>query len=103
MNLQMQTPYLPPDHKKELEQAVLEMRNLTKTVLDLLTNNNPDSALTALRQFDTRINALATCGDIMNADNEELRLLVARVRKQRDEAIKARNEVMLYLKQRQGK
>jgi hypothetical protein len=100
VNLQMQSPHLPPDHKKDLEQSVRKMREMTTTVLDLVANNNPDAALIALGQFDSQINSVATCGDIMDADNEELRMLIARVRKQRDEAIKARNDVMLYLKMR---
>jgi hypothetical protein len=107
LHLQMQTP-APPDRIKQLEQTIRKSRDVIEATLKLL-NAQPDetptasliAALTsAMRQMDAQVDDLETQSHYMNADNEELRMVAGKLRKQRDEAIKARNQVLAYLRQR---
>jgi hypothetical protein len=104
----------PPERKKQLEQAIRETRLAVDNALKVIdaylnapddphTSATTDTFLAAVRSIDTQVDNLETLFNLLNADNEELKMVAGKLRFQRDEAIKARAQVLVYLRQRKGK
>jgi hypothetical protein len=97
----------PPDRRKELERAIRETRLAIDAALKLLSTRSgdqPDETLAAaVRLIDTHLDTLDTLAQLLSADNEELKMAAGKLRFQRDEAIKARSQVLAYLRQRKSK
>jgi len=110
LQLQLQWP-MPPDRTRQLEQTIQDTRATVTGVMKLLSDPIDESLITALiesltsamRKIDVQVNDLETLSQYVNADNEELKMVAGKLRKQRDEAIKARNQVLAYLRQRRKK
>jgi hypothetical protein len=94
----------PPDRRKELERAIRETRFAIDAALKLISTqpgDQPDeSLLVAVRAIETQLDTLEMLAQMLNADNEELKMAAGKLRAQRDEAIKARSQVLAYLRQR---
>ena len=109
LHLQLQSP-TPPDRTKQLEQTIQATRASVEAALKLLSTQTDEplttllitSLTSAMRQIDTQVNDLETLSHYVSADNEELKMVAGKLRKQRDEAIKARNQVLAYLRQRKN-
>jgi hypothetical protein len=102
MTFQLQSQSVPPDHKKELETLVSALQRTVDSVQILIAKpqDNQDIQLsTAIRDIDTQLEQLGTLFHLMNASNEELRTVTGKLRKQRDDAIRARDQVLAYLRQ----
>ena len=109
LHLQSQSP-TPPDRTKQLEQTIQATRTAVESTLKLLSAQADETLImplitsltSALRHIDAQVNDLETQSHYLNADNEELKMVAGKLRKQRDEAIKARNQVLAYLRQRKN-
>src|SRR5688572_30644733 len=102
--LKSQSPLLPPDYKKQIDAAVRQ----TRTALDegyAMIEDQPDNALiqdflAVLKRVEAGVDNVETGAHHVHANADEMKAAIGRVRAQRDEAIKARNETLAYLRQR---
>jgi hypothetical protein len=102
MTFQLQSQTVPPDHKKELENLLSALQHSIESVQSLIDQpqDNQDKQLSAaMRNIDSQLERLGTLFHIVNADNEELRTVTGKLRKQRDDAIRARDQVLAYMRQ----
>jgi hypothetical protein len=105
--LQSQSAHLPPDYKKELDTAVRQ----TRLALDegfAMTEDHPDNPLIrdflrVLQRIETGLDNVENGAHHIHANVDEMKATIGRVRAQRDEAIKARNETLAYLRQMKKK
>jgi hypothetical protein len=96
----------PPDRRKELERAIRETRLAIDAALKLISAQSGDQSdatlAAAIRAIDTQLDTLETLAQMLSADNEELKMAAGKLRAQRDDAIKARSQVLAYLRQRKN-
>jgi hypothetical protein len=105
MTFQLQSPsaHLPPDYKKELDAAVRQ----TRSALDegsAMVEDHPDNPLICdflrvLQRIETGLDNVENGAHHIHANADEVKATIGRVRTQRDEAIRARNETLAYLRQ----
>jgi hypothetical protein len=100
-------PPAPPDRKKELERAIANTRRSVEAALQLIKaeisgqiSTQADEALNAaISNIDSQVDNLDTLFCLVSADNDELKVAAGKLRSQRDDAIKARAQVLAYLRQ----
>jgi RecJ-like exonuclease len=102
MTFQLQSQTVPPDRKKELEKLLSALQRSVDSVQILITQpqeNQEKQLSTAMHTIDSQLEQMGTLFHLMNAENEELRTVTGKLRKQRDDAIRAREQVLAYLRQ----
>lgn len=107
MTFQLQPQSAPPDRKKALDQALDRLHRAVESVLTMMNQpdspekpeNSEKSLSMAIRDIDTQLVDLGALAHSVNADNEELKMVAGKLRAQRDDAIKARDQVLAYLRQ----
>jgi hypothetical protein len=102
--LKSQSPLLPPDYKKQIDTAVRQTRAALDDVFAMI-EDQPDDPLyrnmvVALQRIESGLDTVETGAHHVHANADEMKATIGRVRAQRDEAIKARNETLAYLRQR---
>jgi hypothetical protein len=102
--LQSPSPHLPTDYKKEIDAAVRQTRAALDEVF-ALAQSQPDDPLfrkivAGLQRIESGLDTVETGAHHVNANADEMKATIGRVRAQRDEAIRARNETLAYLRQR---
>jgi hypothetical protein len=103
--LQSQSPLLPPDYKKQIDAAVRQTRTALDEGFAMVEEGQPDNALlqgflAVLQRIEAGLDTVETGAHHVHANADEMKAAIGRVRAQRDEAIKARNETLAYLRQR---
>jgi hypothetical protein len=101
--LQSQSSHLPPDYKKLFDEALAKARVELEASLVLIQDQPDNPMLAALRRIETEILNVETRAHQMHANADEIKAIVGKMRSQRDEAIKARNQVLAYMRQQKGK
>jgi hypothetical protein len=109
MTFQLQSQSVPPDHKKEIEKLLSALQRTVDSVQILIAQPQDDQdkqdkqLSTAIHDIGRQLEELGTLFHLMNASNEELRTVTGKLRKQRDDAIRAREQVLAYLHQRKNR
>jgi uncharacterized protein YqeY len=96
--LQSQSANVPPDYKKLLDEAVQRVRTEIESGFVLIQDQSENPMLAVLRRIEAEVQDVETRAHQMHANADEIKAAVGKLRKQRDEAIKARNQVLAYLR-----
>jgi DNA-directed RNA polymerase subunit K/omega len=101
--LQSQSAHLPPDYKKQLDEAVRRARAELDAAFALIDGQPDNPVVVALRRVEAEVANVENGAHHIHANADEMKAAIGRVRTQRDEAIKARNQALAYLRQRKQK
>jgi hypothetical protein len=101
--LQSQSSALPPDYKKLLDEALKNARVAIDSGFVLVEDQPENPMLAVLRRIEAEMQNVETRAHQMHASADEVKAAIGKLRSQRDEAIKARNQALAYMNQRKPK
>jgi hypothetical protein len=101
--LQSQSAHLPPDYRKQIDAEILETRSALDDGFALIEGQTDNPMLAVLRRVEAQLAKVENGAHRIDANADEMKCAIGRVRAQRDEAIKARNQALAYLRQRKQK